>query len=150
MPSITVQITGTPPENMMARIPQAIDAAMDAMAAKFMEIAVGNFGLTGAHRPSDWPPLSPNYQRRIKYFGPPLLILSGDLLANIKLLEKTKNSFTVGNLVHYASTQQRGGGPVPARPFFPVIESGEQFQLTPYAQQEMEGAALAAMQNVFG
>lgn len=155
MPTVTVQMTGQSPEELIAKIPRAVDAAMDAMADKFLRITWENFGTEGQHRPSSWAPLSPPYQRKIKYFGPPKLILSGDLITSIRTLDRSENSFTVGSEVYYASIHQRGGSHgsgvvVPKRPYFPVYDDGGEVELTGYAEHEVNGAALAAMQKIFG
>src|SRR5882672_1036919 len=121
-----------------------------AMAREFVNITKSNFGVMGVDRPRRWPPLSPKYQKRIKYFGPPTLIRSGVLMNSIRIGYIQNNRASVETDVAYAAVHQFGGGNnIPARPYFPVVEwaypGGNEFKLTPYAQSALERVAKQEM-----
>lgn len=113
---------------------------------EFVSITKDNFGPEQKPgRPAHWPALSPVYQRKIKYFGPPKLIFTGRLRESIQIEHILNNSVTVGTDVPYAAIHQFGGTnyledgtpvEIPARPYFPVerdISSWDDYKLTPYA-----------------
>lgn len=107
----------------------------------FANITKNNFGTSGIDRPIVWPPLSPRYMRKINYFGPPKLILTGKLRNSIQIGYVRSNSVTIESDIDYAGIQQFGGETVniPARPYFPVISSTRYgpHELTPYAAGEV-------------
>lgn len=117
---------------------------MASICRRTVEIAQSTFGPGGQHRPQPWPPLSPKYQKRINYFGPPKLILTGALQDSIKTGYVTETTGVVmagdGRSADYASAHQFGQSPVPARPYLPIqfggIGTGD--KLTPYAESEIQ------------
>lgn len=100
-----------------------------------------NFGENGANRPSEWPPLSPRYQKAIGYFGPPKLILEGDLISSIRTLDLSDDSVTIGTEIEYASVHQFGAGFVPARPYFPFYgDASGAAMMTPFLEEKVNQA----------
>lgn len=102
---------------------------------EFVNISRESFGASKSNRPSPWPPLSPKYQKRINYYGPPTLQQTGKLMNSIQIGYVQPTSVTVETQVDYAAVHQFGGGNnIPARPYFPIINSGNgEYELTPYA-----------------
>lgn len=107
---------------------------LEAFADEFMRCTWDTFGESGEGRPNEWPGLSPRYQKQIGYFGPPTLILTGELIGSIRVMEQGADSITVGTDVPYAAVHQYGDALVPRRSFFPVIEDGGEAMLTPAAE----------------
>lgn len=112
-----------------------------AMGSEFQEAVWDNIGDSGLDRPVPWPPLSPKYARRVGR-NHATLYVSGALKHSIKL----DNSDPEGCLVFfdgsvpYGMVHQFGGGNnIPARPYFPVDESGE---VMPRTRERVEAAAL--------
>lgn len=106
----------------------------------FANITKNNFGTSGIDRPKQWRALSVKYQERIMYFGPPKLVLTGQLRNSIQIGYVQSNSVTVESSIDYASVHQFGGGNnIPARPYFPVnsATSYGPHELTPYAAGEV-------------
>lgn len=130
----------------LADIGRRLDAAsrrqmMAEVGREFVAITKDNFGASGPHRPAYWVSLTPKYQRRIKYYGPPLLIgkggASGRLMNSIQVGYVQADSVEVETDVEYAAVHQFGGGNnIPARPYFPVERSNVsgEYELTDYAQ----------------
>lgn len=106
-------------------------------AEEFMTVTFSTFGASGINRPVYWPDLSPRYQRAIRYFGRPKLILTGDLSTSINILSLDSAGAEVGTQVEYAEKQQYGSGYLPARPFFPVYGRSDP-ELTDYARERIE------------
>ena len=113
---------------------------------EFVSITQQNFGASGIDRPIPWAPLSAKYQKRIKYYGPPLLLGMGGQRAvlrnsiHIENVEDTKVTVATGDLP-YASVHQFGNSTTPARPYFPVISStryGTDARLTPHAESRIQ------------
>lgn len=109
---------------------------------EFIDITKEAFGPDKPNRPYPWPPLSPNYQKRIKYFGPPTLMRSGRLMASIQIGHVFNISVTVETEIPYAGVHQFGGGNnIPPRPYFPVLNgvdtTSEFYELTPYAAERI-------------
>lgn len=130
--------------------PQMVQRVLGRMVDKFLRITWENFGVNGANRPKEWSPLSPNYQRAIKYFGPPKLILTGDLITSIRKTGEGQGWIEAGTDVDYASDHQYGTKWVPARPFFPITGPPDNPKLTPYAESQMIQAGQAEMNTILG
>jgi phage gpG-like protein len=126
--------------------PQFMRQTLAEIGREFVSITQQNFGPSGIDRPTAWPPLSRNYQKRIKYFGPPLLLGLGgrrQVLRNSIHIENVfDNKVTVatGDLPYAAVHQFGGGNNIPARPYFPVIggRNGSEAQLTPLAARKIQ------------
>ena len=100
-----------------------------AMAWRFAEITHHNFGNDGEDRPALWPALTAKYAREFHQgVQTPKLILTGELQDSIKIDASHAEAATVFTQNEYATMHQFGDGPVPARPFFPIVGS----DFTPY------------------
>jgi phage gpG-like protein len=122
-----------------------------AIAREFVSITKRNFGVMGVDRPRVWPPLSKNYQKRIRYFGPPTLVRSGVLMNSIHIGYISNTSASVETDINYASVHQFGGGNnIPARPYFPVQQWAvpDEFKLTPYAEAQLRAVAEREMKRL--
>ena len=121
-----------------------------AMALAFYEIVMGNIGGSfGVDRPSEWPPLTQAYAKRVnRSFA--TLEVTGALRNAVKI--NTDNPFqstvSISNDdVPYALVHQFGGGNnIPARPYFPIepggsAEAGVDFGPTPFAREWVLDAA---------
>lgn len=98
------------------------------MAETFQDCVLQNFGATGPYRPwSGWAPLSPRYARTVGRDYATLEV-SGRLKQNV-LIELRGDNFEVtssDDRVPYATVHQFGGGNnIPAREYFPLLESGD-------------------------
>lgn len=129
----------------MSRAEAAKDPVQAAMGEMFLSITRSNIGDFGLDRPLDWPPLSPAYARKVKREHATLYV-SGRLENAIKLEvshEAAKVS-TSDDSVPYAIVHQFGGGNnIPARPYFPILNS----EVTPFTQQQIKEAAEAALEG---
>lgn len=110
------------------RIKQAQPKAELAMAERFQDCVLRNFGATGDFRPwSGWPPLSPRYAKKVGRTYATLEV-SGRLKGNVLLELGANNNFRVtssNDRVPYATVHQTGGGNnIPAREYFPLLEDG--------------------------
>jgi phage gpG-like protein len=114
---------------------RALDRAIEEGARKMAEAArdelrrsiLSNFGRVGLYRPSVWPPLSPDYARRVRRPYATLLV-TGRLRDSIRF--EVTGTTVVAEVrdedVPYASVHQYGGGNnIPARPYFPIDRDGE-------------------------
>lgn len=97
---------------------------------ELLSMTQANFGSSGLYRPSPWPPLSKKYQKRIKYFGPPKLVLKGPLLSSLTASVPNENTAEVSSTVVYAAAHQFGVAQnnLPPRPFFPIVSKGGSWQ----------------------
>lgn len=115
------------------------------MIADVYEVTYANFGAAGQARPSDWPALRFGYAQE-KHGGDqtPTLILTGALRDGF-VHEVTDKYATLTNTVEYADDHQFGVTykKLPARPYYPVDESGLNF--TPY----MEARLSSIVENHF-
>lgn len=139
--AITIRVTGGE-GSQLSRFGELLSDAgrtriLEAVADKLLRITWENFGENGQNRPIEWQPLSPRYQRAIGYFGPPKLILEGDLISSVRTLGMGDDWVEIGSDLPYAGIQQRGEGPVPARPYFPVYDNGVEAELTPFGDAEV-------------
>lgn len=131
----------------MQRFEAARPAALAAMGSRLHELVLANFGIAGVDRPADWAPLSPDYARKV---GRQIATLhvSGALKDAVKVGGSEGDSITVSvsdSDVPYATVHQHGGGNnIPARPYFPVDESGE---VMPYTAGEVRAAGVAALKE---
>lgn len=120
--------------------PGEMSQTMAEVGREFVTISKEAFGAGRPNRPDYWPALSPNYQKRIGYFGPPTLIRTGFLKESIQIGYVQPTSVTVESEVPYAAVHQFGGGNnIPARPYFPVQTNGAsgEYELTPYAAERI-------------
>jgi hypothetical protein len=115
------------------------------LARRLAEMTRTNFGPSDrGYRPAPWPPYSPAYAKRIKYSGPPTLFRRGVLHNSIKPTANAQYGEVVADPDRdYASAQQFGNPPhLPARPYFPVVDSGGgSYDWYPPAQRELERVA---------
>ncbi len=109
-----------------------------ALGEKFLQMTKENFGATGKWRSQGWKPLTKNYQKRIRYYGPPKLVLRGTLKSGIRL-SVDNNAATIFSESDYAAIHQFGGGNnVPARPYFPTTGTPGNVRLTKRAEFELQ------------
>lgn len=119
-----------------------------AIGEKFLEMSKRNFGVSGQYRSQGWRPLTKKYQKRIRYYGPPKLVLKGNLRSSIRLSVTTSEA-TVYSDSPYAAVHQFGGGNnIPARPYFPVIGSDGNYRLTKRAEFEIQNALQAELNRI--
>lgn len=102
------------------------------MGQEFLTLTLEQFGEDRPNRAATWPELSERYKKRIKYEGSPKLILSGSLEQSFSMNVSDSEVVVTAN-EGYAATHQFGRAPVPARPFFPVVDG----QLTEYAKEKI-------------
>jgi len=120
-------------------------AAQAAMGRTFYGVVMNNFGEAGEDRPHDWEMLSDAYSRKV---GRPhaTLYVSGALKEAVdKDLERPQGALVSAddNDIPYALVHQWGGGNnIPARPYFPVLPSGE---VTGYTEAKCVEAAREAV-----
>lgn len=138
--NLTIKLTvlNNPLTPKMTKLLRALDGAgkqyvLKEMGRELLDITLGQFGADKPHRAAPWAPLSPKYQKRIKYFGPPKLILSGELSNSLTLEGVNQNAVVVTAHSRYAAAHQFGSGPIPPRPFFPVIDG----EFTAYAEERI-------------
>ena len=111
-----------------------------AMGTTFMSITMGNFNDAGSdYRPSVWPAK--------KDGSPSKLQKSGTLSRSFHLTVNSQGA-TVSSPTIYAATHQFGrtegrGSPIPARPFFPVLDG----KLTPQAEEKIAAAGKRAIER---
>lgn len=123
-----------------------------AMGMRFRDITLRNFGQTGAHRASPWPPYARNYPKWGKKKGDPAtLIRTGRLMGSIRV-DSNNDSYAevYSEGLPYADRHQFGHKQTPARPYYPMLAMrgmGSE-QLTPYAVQELETAAMKEIQAI--
>lgn len=123
----------------MAATAKRPEKVLRSMGTTFMSITMGNFNDAGASfRPKPWP---------AKKDGTPSKLQKSGTLSRSFHLSVTDKSATVSNPTIYAATHQFGrttgrGSPIPARPFFPVDDSGK---LTPAAEELIARAGQRAL-----
>lgn len=99
-----------------------VDPVQDAMAQRFLEMTLSNFGIAGADRPIEWAPLSYAYSLKV---GRKIatLYVTGALKGAI---HQNDNEVEVNDAeVPYATAHQYGNDRLPARPYFPLRTDGE-------------------------
>lgn len=152
-----LNITSTQLNQMESGIKSQIDEAAKtiewAMAEKFQECVLANFGPSGPYRPwSGWHDLSPAYAKKVKRTYATLFV-SGALKGNVLIELEGKNFKVVSDnsRVPYATAHQEGnpkgnrGHPgLPAREYFPMTEDGE---VTRQVQDIVLDAAYRAAQE---
>lgn len=122
---------------LAARNPEKV---FRAMGTTFMSITMGNFNDAGSdYRPSVWP---------AKKDGSPSKLQKSGTLSRSFHLTVSSAGATVSNPTIYAATHQFGrtegrGSPIPARPFFPVLDG----HLTPKAEQKIAAAGMRAIER---
>ena len=117
---------------------------LDVMISDVYEVTYANFGETGIARPAPWADLKIQYA--IDYHDgdtTPTLVLSGALRDGF-VKEVSDTAAVLFNTVEYADKQQFGKGMLPARPYYPVDEDGENF--TPFMEYRLQGI----VENHFG
>lgn len=126
-------------------------AAQDAMAIAFSDIVLKNFGEEGINRPTDWAYLTPNYAEEFHEGDrTPTLVLSGDLRAATNVELGNQDHASCYNDSDYAAEQQFGNPSknLPARPFFPIVGTIDDFELTDYAADKCFESAQSAIMEV--
>jgi len=108
-----------------------------AMAKRFHEMTLSNFGVAGVDRPVHWKELSPAYAAKVKRTIATLYV-SGSLKGAVH--QEGNEVFVSNGEVPYALAHQYGYAPnnLPARPYFPIDESGE---CMPYTLSQVVDAA---------
>jgi phage gpG-like protein len=134
---------------IMAKIMRVRPRLLTAMRDRFYDITIANFGIMGPDRPRPWDFLTPGYAKKV---GRPYATLevSGRLKASIMKGGVDGESTTVSvsnSSVPYATIHQRGGGNIPARPYFPVDKSGKVMRWT---QSEVTAAAQDELRRALG
>ena len=140
--SVQIRITS---DSISPRLARAIRGTsnprsiMEAMGLQLVAITKGAFS-NPALRASAWA------QRKSQKGTHQLLRKSGALWQSIRISELSADSVTVGSDRIYAAIQQLGsakksgrGSGIPARPFFPFVNS----EMTPLAKQKIEQIARA-------
>ena len=107
-----------------------------AMAKRFHDMVLANFGIAGVDRPTDWAKLSPAYAQKVKRQIATLQV-SGALKSAVH--QDGNEVFVMDSEVPYATVHQFGGGNnIPARPYFPIDRDGE---CMPYTYSQICEAA---------
>lgn len=121
-----------------------------AMAERFKEMVLSNFGIAGADRPADWPPLSWRYALKV-HRSIATLEVSGALKGAVKAGHDGDAGYCSVSKADcgYALAHQFGYAPrnLPARPYFPVDADGE---VMPYTQSQVQEAAEMALSKALG
>jgi phage gpG-like protein len=123
-------------EQIQARFDEIKVPIQAAMAGRFREIVMGNFGETGTDRPEEWPTLSPKYAKRVGR-DEATLFVTGTLMDSVEIDPYNPDAAVVSTKCPYAMAHQYGEGNMPKRPFFPMTD----LELTPYAEQQVMEAA---------
>lgn len=115
-------------QTILGKVKEVKGQVEGAMAEKFQECVLANFGATGLFRPwSGWAPLSPAYAKKVGRTYATLEV-SGRLKQNV-LIESRGEHVEVTSSderVPYATVHQFGGGnSIPAREYFPIGTDGE-------------------------
>lgn len=130
----------SPKLSQMAAKARNPEKVLRSMGTTFMSITMGNFNDVGAeYRPKVW---------ANKKDGTPSKLQKSGTLSRSFHLEVTSQHATVSNPVIYAATHQFGrtegrGAPIPARPFFPVLDG----KLTPKAEEKIQRAGQRQMEK---
>ena len=126
----------SPKLSKMASTAKNPEKILRTMGTTFLSITMGNFNDAGAsYRPSAW---------KNKKDGTPSKLQKSGTLARSFHLSVTRAAATVSNPTIYAATHQFGRDAIPARPFFPVDESGH---LTPKAENLIARAGERALKR---
>ena len=157
-------------EAIAAKFESVKERVQLSMAEKFFEIVKGNFGDFGIDRPIAWAPLSKAYSKKMGRANATLFV-TGKLQSSIKMESSPdcgKVSVSDGDcayaLVHQFGSApgvigrsgrgkitdtnvKSGGHTTPARPYFPIDESGN---ITAYTQAQVEEAAREELQRLIG
>ena len=115
------------------------------MIGAVQEITQSTMGKSGQNRPEPWQILKESYAHRWKGGDREPTLLMSDANHSLKnpdlphLIDSfkvtvTENKATLTNVSPYADVHQKGLGAVPARPYYPVDETGA---LTPVAEQKL-------------
>jgi len=144
--NVALDIAMAPLERQItAQIKSAVDAVEHAMAVRFHELTLGNFGIAGVDRPIHWAPLSGAYARKV-HRQIATLYVTGALKNAIKV---ERNVVSVSNDdVPYALAHQYGyaKGGLPARPYFPIRANGS---CMPYTFSQLVEAAEKKFNELF-
>jgi len=145
---------------LAARFEEVREPVQRAMASMFYAIVQSNFGDFGMDRPITWAPLSAAYSKKMGRANATLFV-TGALQSAIKL----ESSQECGKVsvsdedVPYALIHQFGSAPgvignvksgghtMPARPYFPMDESGE---ITQFTRDRVDEAARDELQRLIG
>lgn len=120
-----------------------------AMGTVFMSITMGTFNSVGEkYRPTAWAPLKHDQRGGPAKAGDPSKLQKSGTLARAFHLEVDDHHASVSNPTIYAATHQLGrdsgrGAPIPARPFFPVLDG----KLTPAAEEKIRLAGEAVIKR---
>jgi phage gpG-like protein len=133
----------SPKLSKMVKVARNPVRVLRAMGTTFMSITMGNFNDVGAeYRPKPWSNKKDGTPSKLQKYG---------TLAKSFHLEVTDQRATVSNPTPYAATHQFGrtegrGSPIPARPFFPVLDN----KLTPRAEEKIAAAGQRMMESETG
>ena len=116
------------------------------MAREFYEITASNIGTIGAARPSEWPPLSPRYAKRVGRSHATML-LTGEMFRSIRV-SATQDAGQISTTNPYAAAHQYGEAPQPLRPFMPMTGTQGNERLTPYAEKRLIDVAQAELRKL--
>lgn len=154
--TFTIRVTGDSLDQSLHRWFEVMSGPgcrriLEAIGDEVCYITWENFGEAGSNRPFGWPPLSPKYQKAIGYYGPPKLILNGDLISSVKVQELTDDTVTVGSDIEYASIHQFGEGIVPARPYFPFYgDAIGDATMTPFCERRVNQVVENTVRQIVG
>jgi phage gpG-like protein len=134
MAAFTFKITRndiSPALSRMARTARNPQEVLRAMGTTFQSITMGNFKIDPSYRPRPWPAK--------KKDGQPSFLMLHNVLSRSFHLDVTDKYAKVGTPVIYGARHQFGypEGGTPARPYFPVDESG---RLTAKAKEKIKAA----------
>ena len=118
-----------------------------AMAGKFRELVIQNFGEAGTDRPFEWDALrSEKYARKVGRDYATLYV-DGKIMDSIEVDPYNKDASSVFTNCEYASTHQWGDESrnIAARPFFPMSKEGF---ITPDAMNAVTDAAARELERL--
>lgn len=135
-------------EQIRARFEEVKVPIQAAMAGRFREIVLQNFGETGTDRPVEWEALrSKRYAKKVGRDYATLYV-SGKLMDSVKIDPYNQDGAVVSTDCKYANTHQWGDESrnIAERPFFPITKEGN---ITPYAESQVIEAAQNEVSRLF-
>ena len=124
--------------DIKAALKSTVEPVQDAMARRFHEMTLANFGIMGPDRPIDWAPLSWRYAQKVGR-SIATLVVDGTLKGAVHC---EGNRVYISNAeVPYALIHQYGSKKhhMPPRPYFPIDQDGE---CMPYTYSQVMEAAI--------
>lgn len=142
-PPITLKVKVQTPDIRKLLTSFGMRRVLRAIGMRFRDITQANFGVAGAHRPTQWPPYARDYPKWGKRKGGPATLIQTGKLRGSFVVDSNHNDYVEISAegIPYADAHQFGSKRVPARPYFPILSKGFNATLTPFAQRELEQAA---------